>query len=271
MPHAEGNGQRLYYEEHGSGEPLLLIMGLGADQLSWALQVPVWSKHFRTIAFDNRDVGQSTYADGPYDVADMAADALAVADSLELDSFHLVGASLGGAIAQEVALAAPDRVRTLTLCVSWAASGPWAVHLSRTWSASVRRQSREERVDDLMLRCLSERFYENPDQVQFVRDTMLENPHFQDVDGFVRQLDASSRHDTRDRVGSLSMPVHVIGAEYDVLVPVWKSRELAELIPDARLTVLAGTGHGVQIEQPEQFNAAVLDFLVAHSKTAAPA
>jgi pimeloyl-ACP methyl ester carboxylesterase len=271
VPHAEVNGQRLYYEEHGSGEPLLLIMGLAADQLSWALQIPVWSTHFRTIAFDNRDVGQSSYADGPYELTDMADDTLALADALELDSFHLVGVSMGGAIAQHVALAAPDRIRTLTLCVTWGGSGPWAAHMSRTWSTYARRQSREERIDELMLRCFSERFYENAEQVEFVRNMMLQNPHFQELDGFVRQLDASSRHETRDRVRSLSMPVHVIGAEYDVLVPIWKSRELAELIPDARLTVLDGAAHGVQLEQAEQFNAAVLDFLVAHREAAAPA
>jgi 3-oxoadipate enol-lactonase len=271
VPHAQANGQRLYYEEHGSGEPLLLIMGLAADQLSWALQIPVWSQQFRTIAFDNRDVGQSSYADGPYELADMAADTLGLADALELDSFHLVGASMGGAIAQEVALAAPERIRSLSLCVTWGGSGPWGGHVSRVWSTYARRQSREERVDELMLRCFSERFYENAEQVEFVRKMMLQNPHFQDVEGFARQLDASSRHETRDRIGSLTMPVHVIGAEYDMLVPIWKPRELAELIPGARLTVLDRAPHSVQLEVAEQFTAAVLDFLVAHREAAAPA
>ena len=165
---------------------------------------------------------------------------------------------------------APERVVSLTLCVTWGGSGPWGESFSRVWATSARRQSREERVDELMLRCFTERFYEDPDQVRFMRSMMLGNPYFQDIEGFVRQLDASSRHETRDRLGSLAMPVHVIGAEQDLLVPLWKSRELAKLIPDARLTVLEGAGHGLQIEAADEFNAAVLDFLVAHRQAASP-
>ncbi len=123
MPFSEANGQRLYYEIHGEGEPLLCVMGLGADNLAWALQIPEWSAKYQTIVFDNRDVGQSSYADAPYAVTDMAADTLALADDLGFDSFHLVGYSMGGAISQELALAAPERVRTLSLCATWAGSG----------------------------------------------------------------------------------------------------------------------------------------------------
>ncbi|MGI8596371.1 MAG: alpha/beta fold hydrolase [Thermoleophilaceae bacterium] len=79
MPHAEVNGQRLYHEVHGHGEPLLCVMGLGADALGLALQVPEWSKHFRTVVFDNRDVGRSSYADGDYEMMDMARDTLRLA------------------------------------------------------------------------------------------------------------------------------------------------------------------------------------------------
>ena len=94
---------------------------------------------------------------------------------------------------------------------------------------------------------------------------MLENPHPQPPEAFARQLDASSRHDTRDRLGSLSLPVHVIGAEQDILVPVWKSREIASLIPGAELTVIEGSPHGANLERAEEFNAAVLDFIAAQT------
>ena len=271
MPHAEVNGQRLYYEIDGEGEPLLLVHGLATDRLGWMLQLPAWSEHFRTVSFDNRDVGQSSYADGPYEITDMAADALALADELELNSFHLVGVSMGGAISQEMALAAPDRVRSLTLCVTWGGSGPWGAELSRVWGPAARRASREERIDELMLRCFSEQFYENAEQVQFVRGMMLQNPHFQEVEGFVRQLEASGRHETRDRLGSLSMPVHVVGAEHDVLVPVWKSRELAELIDGARLSIVEGAAHGLNVERAEDFNRVVLEFLLEQKERAASA
>ena len=261
MPTIQANGQTLYYEVHGEGEPLLLVMGLAADTLAWAMQVPAFSARYGTIIFDNRDVGQSSMAAGPYEITDMAQDTLALADGLELESFHLVGVSMGGAIAQEVALAAPDRVRTLTLAKTWRRGGAWAAKLSELWSARVEHMSREERVDELMLLTLSEDFFENADGVAWLRDVMLQNAHPQSADAFARQLDASSRHDTRERLGRLAMPTHVIGAEHDILVPIWKSRELAELIPGAQLSVIGAGPHGANLERAEEFNRLVLDFL----------
>jgi 3-oxoadipate enol-lactonase len=269
MPTIAANGQTLYYEVHGEGEPLLCVMGLSADTIAWTLQLPAFSARHRTVIFDNRDVGQSSMAEAPYEMADMARDALALADALELDSFHLLGVSMGGAIAQEMALAAPERVRTLTLAVSFARGGPWGRKLSEVWGARVQRMSREERVDELMLLNLSDAFFENAEGVAFLRNMMLQNPHPQPADAFARQLDASSRHAARDRLGTLDMPVHVIGAERDILVPVWRSRELAELIPDARLTVIEGSPHGANLERAEEFNNTVLDFLA--ERAAAPA
>src|SRR5438046_9104352 len=96
MPIAEANGQRLYYEVQGEGEPLLMVMGLGADHLAWALQVGPLSEHFRVVTFDNRDCGQSSYSEGPYEITDLAADASGLADALELDRVQLAGAPMGG-------------------------------------------------------------------------------------------------------------------------------------------------------------------------------
>ena len=269
MPTADVNGQRLYYEVHGEGEPLLCVMGLAANTLAWALQVPAFSEHHRTVVFDNRDVGQSSMAEGEYEIADMAADALALADHLELDTFHLLGVSMGGAIAQRMALMAPERLRTLTIAVSFAAGGAYARKLSEVWSARVALMSREQKIDELMLLIHSEAFYENAEAVAFLRGMMLQDPNPQPPDAFARQLAASSRHDTRAELGLLSMPVQVIGAEHDILVPVWKSREIAELIPGSELTVIEQSPHAVQIERAEDFNRAVLDFIAEHSPAAA--
>jgi pimeloyl-ACP methyl ester carboxylesterase len=270
MPFADlGGGRRLYWEEHGEGEPLVLVMGLANDHVAWALQVPALSPHFRTITFDNRDVGRSSYAEGPYEIRDMGQDVLDLADALGLGAFHLLGVSMGGAIAQEAALAAPERVRTLTLAVTWAGSGPWGTERSRVWSASAARTPREEHVDYLMLHSLSERFYESPEAVEYIRRIALDNPYPQSPEAFGRQLAASGRHETRDRLGRLRMPVHVIGAEHDILVPVWKSREIARLVPHARLTVIPEAPHGANLERAGEFNAAVLDFLLAERRAAA--
>ena len=263
MAHADVNGQRIYYEVHGEGEPLLCVHGLSLDTLSWLMQVPAWSQHYQTVIFDNRDVGQSSYAEADYEVTDMAADALGLADHLGLESFHLLGVSMGGAIAQQIALSAPERVRTLTLCVTFGGSGAWGRLYGQMLGKAVAGFTPEDAVDNFMLLCFTEQFFENAAQVEFMRTASLSNPNPQRPDGFARQAAASGRHDVRDRLGSLDIPTHVIGGSHDILVPVWKSEELAELIPGAKLTVFDGSGHGVQWERAEEFNRAVLDFLAS--------
>jgi 3-oxoadipate enol-lactonase len=269
MAIADVNGQQLYYEVHGDGEPLLCVAGLTCDTLVWIPQVQAFSAAYRTVIFDNRDAGQSSMAQSGYDIADMARDALALADHLELDTFHLLGVSMGGAIAQEVALQAPERVRTLTLAVTFPAGGAYARRLADVWSARVAQVSREQHVDELMLMNHSEGFYDHPEMVEFVRGAMLNDPHPQPPEAFARQIAACSRHDTRDRLGSLTMPVQLIGGEYDILVPVWKSKEIAELIPGSKLTILAGAPHALSIERAEEFNALVLDFIRESAATPA--
>ena len=269
MAIAEVNGQRLYYEVHGDGEPLLCVHGLACDTLAWIPQLQAFPAAHRTVIFDNRDVGQSSMAEAGYEIADMARDALALADELDMDSFHLVGISMGGAIAQEIVTHAPERVRTLTLAVTFPAGGAYARRLAEVWGRRVEQVSREQHVDELMLMNHSEAFFENPDMVQFIRTAILDNPHPQPPDAFGRQLAACAGHETRDRLGALTMPTHVIGAEYDVLVPVWKSREIASLIPGATLTVLPNAPHGASLERAEEFNAAVLGFIREAAATSA--
>ena len=122
----------------------------------------------------------------------------------------------------------------------------------------------ERHIDELLLMNLSEEFYENAEAVRYIRNMMLQNPHPQDPEGFARQLAASSRHDTTDRLGGLSMPVQVIGGEHDILVPVWKSEELAGLIDGAKLTVLPKAPHGLPLERAQEFNDLVLGFIAEH-------
>jgi pimeloyl-ACP methyl ester carboxylesterase len=116
-------------------------------------------------------------------------------------------------------------------------------------------------VDELMMLNHSEEFFENADMVDFIRTAMLNNPNRQSADAFGRQIAACGRHDTRERLAKLTMPTHVIGGEYDILVPIWKSRELAERIPGAKLTVLERAPHGLSLERADEFNAAVLGFI----------
>jgi pimeloyl-ACP methyl ester carboxylesterase len=270
VPFADVNAVRLYYEEQGTGEPLICVQGLATDHLAWVLQVPAFAARHRTVVFDNRDVGQSSRLSAPYSVGDMARDLLALADHLDLDEFHLLGVSMGGAIAQHAALAAPERIRTLTLGVTWAGSGAYALEKTRLWGLEVERFSRDEFIDSLMLLNFSEAFYENPEAVAFIRQTIRDNPHPQEPAAFRRQADATAGHDLRGLLQELKMPVHVIAGEHDILLPHWKSEELAAEIPGARLTVVPRAPHGMNIERAEEFNNAVLGFIAEHTGLPAP-
>ncbi len=257
MPLADG----LYYEVAGEGEPLLMVQGLATDHFGWMLQVPELSEHYRVVTFDNRDVGQSKQADGPYEIADMARDTLALADHLGLDTFHLLGMSMGGAIAQEVALLAPERLRTLTLVVTFGGGGSWALERARLWSEIRGLIDRETHLDWLLLFGMSEQFYESAERIEYSKQLMRANPYPQSTEAFQRQVDASGRHEARDRVGTISVPTHVIGAEHDTLVPVWKSKEIAELIPGADYSVMPRAPHALNMERAEEFNELVLGWL----------
>ncbi len=263
MPHAELNGFDIHYDVHGDGDPLVCVHGLGCDRRAWVLQIEPFSRGHQAVFFDNRDVGQSSLASQDYTTADMAQDVLALADHLELETFHLLGISLGGMVSQQVALAAPERIRTLTLAVTHGGvqrAGRLRAHLL---GAYARGLSLEDRVDNLLFLCYTESFFENEQMVDFMRTALLENPYPQPPEAFARQAAAGGLHDVRDRLGELTMPVHVIGAERDIMIPVWKSRELAELIPGSKLSIIDGQGHGVMWEAADRFNTLVTEFLAA--------
>jgi 3-oxoadipate enol-lactonase len=268
MPHADLNGFDIHYDVHGEGDPLVCVHGLGCDRRAWALQIEPFSAGHKAVFFDNRDVGQSSLASQSYSTADMAQDVLALADRLELESFHLLGISLGGMVSQQVALAAPERVRSLTLAVTHGGvqkAGRLRGHLLGSYA---RHLPLEDRVDNLLYLCYTEAFFENDAMYEFMRNALLENPYPQPAEAFARQAEAGAHHDVRDRLGELAMPVHVIGAERDLMIPVWKSRELASLIPGCSLTIIDGQGHGVMWEAAEEFNSAVMEFLATTASEA---
>jgi len=271
MPIAAVNGLELYYEEHGdSARPALVcVQGLGGDSSGWAGQLPLWSQHFRTIVFDNRDAGRSSYVDDPYDVAALASDVIGLLDALGVERFHLLGVSLGGAIAQEVALSAAGRLASLTLIVTYAGADRWFKQWTKLEESMLVHKSPEHMLEELLIMTLSPGFYEDEARIDALRKEILANPYPQARTGFVHQLRAAATHDSRERLGSLAVPTHVIGAEQDLMVPVWRSHELAALIPGAVLSVVAGSGHSVAAEQPEELAQLVDSFARAQSAVAA--
>jgi pimeloyl-ACP methyl ester carboxylesterase len=267
MPKARVNGIDLHYIEAGRGDPLLLIMGFGGDHLAWAFQTPVFAQQYRVIAFDNRGVGQSDVPDVPYTTRMMADDAVGLLDHLKIERAHVLGVSMGGMIAQEVALNHPRRVRSLQLHCTLARPDRYMHTLIEGWRTMRRKATVEEWLRVVALWLFSPRtFAERPEFVENVIQTGIANPHPFTLTGFVRQGDAVRRHDTLDRLARLVPPALVSVADDDILVPPRFSRELAGAIPGATLRTIDGAGHCYFWERPDVFNTMCLEFLERHAK-----
>lgn len=254
---------RLAYEVRGNGgSPVLMIMGLAMRGVVWRPQVEALSKRHRVVTFDNRGVGGSDPPRGPLTISEMGADALRLADELELDAFHLVGVSMGGMIAQETALAAPERIKSLALIATHAggrgaALPPRAgietflrVNLGRDRAARIAALARllypPEFLAEVDREMLEERMRERTAQ-RVPRRTMLSH------------LSAVFRHRTDDRLHQLEMPTLVVKPGRDILVRPEEADRLKRLIPHAELVELADAGHGVTFQRAEELNARLLE------------
>jgi pimeloyl-ACP methyl ester carboxylesterase len=260
MPIHNVGGIDLNADVAGDGFPLVLIAGTGLPAVIWGFHIG-WLSELRTVvAFDNRDVGSSGSADGPYTPADMARDTLGLMDALGIERADVLGFSLGGAIAQEVALAAPDRVRSLVLYATWASTDSWLRLRFQVWERLASAVTPDTITDLGALELYTHRFFADPAPLEMLRASASAAPA-RPPDGFIRQWQADQAHDARDRLGTIRAPTLVVGGVEDILVPSRYSRELADLIPGARLELIAEAGHGALIERPEAFRAAVEPFL----------
>jgi len=260
----EANGQKLYYEIQGQGEPLLVISGLGGDIIGWGLQIEAWKEHFQVIAFANRDAGRSSRARGPYTIAEMAADAAAVMGGLGIESAHVMGASMGSMIGQELALAHSEMVRKLVLVCTMAQMSRYAVSFVDPWRWIVDHDPVGEILPvHIITWCMTHSFQQDREAVETLVEQMLTAPYPQPPDAFGRQADAISNHDALSRLVGITQPTLVIVGDQDLLTPSWAAREVAEAIPGAQLQVLEGGGHGLFWEIPDRFNQAVIDFLIS--------
>ncbi len=273
MPRANANGIEIEYETFGdpSGAPLLLIAGLGAQMISWDEDFCglLASRGFRVIRFDNRDVGRSTWVEAAYTLDDMAADAAALLESLDIPAAHVVGASMGGFIAQLVALDHPDRVLTLTSIMS-GPSGEEHVQPTERGRAVLfvpAPETREQRVEvgvwaKKELLGPADPFDDAYERARIER--AVERAYH--PAGFVRQLQAIAAAPGRlERLGSLRAPTLVIHGDADILVPVDNGRSVAAAIPGARLVEIEGMGHDV----PKRVWAQVADEIAAIARQSA--
>jgi 3-oxoadipate enol-lactonase len=262
----QANGQELYYEVHGDGPALVLVMGIGYDSSLWTLaQVPALSRQFRVVILDNRDAGRSSKASHPYAIADMADDLAGLLDALDIQRSHLLGLSMGGMIAQEFALRHADRLDRLVISGSGAAPARSAVDPIRIWNWVKTHDATGEVFAGQQLASLfSTAFLRNQAAVQDTTALLASNPYPMSPEAYARQADAYLQFDALDRLGAIRAPTLVVVGEQDLLTPPWIAREVADAIPGARFEVIRGDGssHVVPIELADAFNRLVSDFLI---------
>jgi 3-oxoadipate enol-lactonase len=266
MPKVKVGDVELHYVEAGTGTPVVLIMGFGGDHLAWGFQMPALVEAgFRVVAFDNRGAGQSDAPDHPYTTRMMAEDTAGLMNTLGIDRAHVVGVSMGGMIAQELALAHPARVRTLQLHCTYARPDRYLHALLEAWRTVRTTLGHEPSLRTIALWLFAPRTYnERPEFIEMLLANALANPFPQTLTGFLRQGDAVRAHDALDRLDALACPTLVSVADEDILVPPRFSEALAARIPGAALRRLPGAGHVYFWEIAEQFNAMCLEFIARH-------
>lgn len=264
MPYTDAPGFRMYYEEHGGGFPLLMINGLGSDHLEWLHQLPAFAERFRVVVFDNRGTGMTDVPPGPYTTAQMADDAAKLLRALDIGQAHVLGVSLGGMIAQEVALRHPDLVEGLVLACT-GPGGELSVHPSPEAMAAFALAKGEDPEAELrrMLpflytdACIRER----PGEIEGFLRRRLDHPTA--PEGYLAQLAAAVIHDASSRLGEIRARTLVITGDADRLVHWENSLRIAGRIPQAKLVVLPGAPHRLFAENADAFNREVLSFLQA--------
>ena len=266
MPGANVNGTNIYYEVHGQGEPLVMIMGFGGGCRGWYFQMRVFKKHYRVIIFDNRGIGKSDKAMESYTIRTMASDTLGLMDNLGIEKAHVLGMSLGSLVAQEIAIEHPERVMKLILaCASIGETeeddmnermvkafkvkeGPDGVDL--------RSVNFEEAMDTVVALSFNKRLYRmllTPMSKVYVKMV--------GVEGHFRQIEAVMGYNTLDRLHRIKAPTMVLTGTEDKIIPPKYSEQIASLIPHARLVKVEGGSHALNIEMRSRFNKEVLEFL----------
>jgi 3-oxoadipate enol-lactonase len=255
---------RIAWEELGSGtgDPVLFVHGLGYERHGWGPAPELLAERYRVLVFDNRGVGESDVPPAPYTVAGMAADALAVLDAAGVERAHVIGASLGGMISQELVLAAPERVDRLVLCCTT----PGGTHAypmpekTQLAFAAFAADPSERGFRLLVENALAERTVQaRPELVDEILAYRL--AHRPPLDGWQAQAFAAFGFDTNGRLAEIRAPTLVIHGTADNVVDHRNAQLIADAIPGARLELVPGTGHVFMWEQPERFVELVTEFL----------
>ncbi|MEI8345667.1 MAG: alpha/beta hydrolase [Candidatus Omnitrophota bacterium] len=262
MPKAELKDITLYYEVHGSGYPLLLIAGLGSDHSSWFGLTQALAEHYQVIVFDNRGSGRSDSPDRQCSVLEMARDAVGLLNYLKITSCHILGHSMGGYIAQELAIHYPSLVDKLILESTAAVS---SIRNNRLFEDFLKQRRRQEDSQAWIIRWVFWLFADKRFADKTFIDTFIKNAsHYryaQSPDDFSRQIGAVAAFDTRDRTGRIRARTLVIQGQRDILVLPEEARSLAGTIGTCHYESVEDAGHCIHLEDPKGFAASVLKFL----------
>jgi len=269
------NGARLHVERHGDGpEPLLWITGFAISAEVFREVLPRYAERFTSIVYDNRGAGRSSVPARPTSMPELAADAAGVLDRLGIGAAHVYGVSMGGMVAQELALRFPERVRGLILGAT-SPGGPRAARPTATQIAALVAAVAAARRDGGSIRGRTWLAYwlfsasfrrEHPERVrELLRDFAA---HRATTRGLLSHLAASTYHDTVARLPQVQAPTLVLHGADDAMAPVANARLLAARIPDAELHLVAGAGHAYALERPEESAALVTDWIDRRSPIA---
>jgi 3-oxoadipate enol-lactonase len=254
MPSVDASGAELHYLRAGEGEPMLLIQGMSATHLTWGRTfLDELESSFDCIVFDNRGMGLSGRAELPFTIADLAADTAGLLDALELETAHVVGISMGGMIAQELAITHPERVRTLTIGASYC-GGPEGVLMTPEDLQLLGTAFASGEADQVFRAMweinLSPDF--RADDSRYAAFTEMASALPAPAPVVMQQMRACGAHDTHERLGGIDLPTLVIHGDADRLLGYANGREIASLVPGARLETLEGVGHMFWWEQPQR-------------------
>jgi aminoacrylate hydrolase len=260
MPKANIGDAEIYYEEHGKGEPLLLVPGLGGVGVYWKPNLPALSAKYRVIVHDHRGTGQSTHSRIKYSVDQMTDDLVKLMDHLNIDSAHLVGHSTGGAIGQTMAIKHPQRLKRMVLFATWTKADFFFRHLF-----SVRRDVLTKIGPEAYVKAgtlfLFPPWWIQQNEKMLVEREALSVQHFPPVEVVASRIDGIVAFDRSAALGTIKTPTLVLCAKDDAITPAYFSEDLAKKIAGAKLQILPDGGHCASEAVPEPFNKAVLDFL----------
>lgn len=257
MPNFSSNHIDLYYESTGDGQLLLLIHGLGSSTRDWEPQVAEFAKSYRVITVDLRGHGQSEKPAGPYTIPEFAADVASLLESLHASPAHIVGLSLGGGVAFQLAIDYPAMLKSLTIVNS----GPSMGGTSEQAQAEIAR--RVGIVQQMGMRAMGHALAPNlfpAMEHAALRETFVERWAENNPQAYIEATRSLLGFDVTSRLGEIHCPVLIIAAEHDY-TPVAAKQAYVRLIPNAELVVIPGAHHATPIEQPEAFNAALKQFL----------